>query len=231
MKILLFDIDGTLLLSGGAGRRGMEKAFEDTFEVPAALDGLTLSGMTDPLIFKNACVKHNLPYSDEKHEAFKTAYLENLPKEILKPGSNKIAMPGVHELISKLSSMDGIQLGLLTGNYRKGAEIKLDHFNLNHYFGFGAFGDDNMDRNKLLPYAIERFKKMNGNSSNENEVWVIGDTPKDIECARPHDAIAVAVATGEYSSEHLAEAKPDFLFNDLSNMDDFLDIIGEDNED
>lgn len=224
-RVLLFDIDGTLIQSGGAGLRGMTRAFAELFRIDNAFEGLTLAGMTDELIFRNACAQTWLRFSDAAHEAFKERYFRTLGEEIQAPGPAKRVLPGVIPLLENLQQRNDVNLGLLTGNYAISAEIKLAHFDLFKYFEFGAFGDDSRDRDALLPYAIARYRQKASPSDGECDVWIIGDTPKDIQCARPHGASALAVATGDYSAEVLRANHPDALLPNLENQDAFLKII------
>ena len=225
MKILLFDIDGTLVYTGGAGMRGMTRAFEEIFGVPDALKGLTLAGMTDPGIFKNACQKAGIEYTDALHEQFKQRYLACLKEEIERPAPGKQVLPGVRQLFDILKDRSGVYTGLLTGNYQQGARIKLGHFNLNEFFSFGAFGDDHCDRNRLLPFALERFQKVFGRPANGTTVYVIGDTPRDVACARPYGAKSIAVATGDYSEAELQAAGADWVLKDLNEIEKFLSAL------
>ena len=228
MKILLFDIDGTLVYTGGAGLRGMTRAFEDLFGIPNALEGLTLAGMTDTVIFKNACRKAGIEFSENLHKQFKLRYLDYLQEEINRPLPGKKVLPGVPELFRVLQRRPNIYTGLLTGNYQTGARIKLGHFDLNRFFSFGAFGDDHCDRNQLLPYALKRFHKAFNRDINGAVIYVIGDTPRDVECARPHGAKAIAVATGDYTEAQLQEANPDYVLKNLNDIEKFLSAISED---
>jgi phosphoglycolate phosphatase-like HAD superfamily hydrolase len=136
-----------------------------------------------------------------------------------RPRPKRRIMPGFPQLLEELRKMPGMHIGLLTGNWVRGAEIKLSHFGLWKYFEFGAFGDDEVDRNKLVPHALRRAEEKFGIRPNRDRVYVIGDTPRDIHCARPHGAVAIAVATGEYSVEQLRAEKPDFLFENLSEVE------------
>ena len=124
--------------------------------------------------------------------------------------------PGVNELLYHLNGAKGFHLGLLTGNIKKGARIKLSAFDLNGYFPFGAFGDDNEDRNELLPIAVEKFRKMTNMNISFSDCVVIGDTPKDVHCSRPFGATAIAVSTGPYSYDSLLETGADYVLGDLS---------------
>lgn len=229
MKILLFDIDGTLINTGGAGFRAMTRAFESVFGISDGLKGVTLSGMTDRVIFKNACAAKNIECNQHGEDEFKRFYLEFLQEEILKPNPKKYVCPGINDLLAELNLRKDVHLGLLTGNFARGAQIKLEAFGLYKYFDFGAFGDDNSDRNLLYNYAIRRFKEKTGCSVKGNQVWIIGDTPRDIACARPHNAWSVAVATGVFSSDQLREERPHFLFDDLSDTAAFLQTFNSGN--
>jgi len=225
MKVILFDIDGTLMLTGGAGKRGMTRAFEAVFQVKNALEGLKLSGMTDRKIFRNACDKAGVECTEAAEQRFKELYTRFLQEEIRHPNPEKKLMPGIPGLLDDLRSQPGVHLGLLTGNYQQTAKIKLAAFGLDAYFEFGAFGDDDEDRNRLLPFALQRLAAQIGKALNGAAIWVIGDTPQDVECARPHGAKALAVATGGYSEAILAKARPDMLLPNLQNRQEVLEKI------
>jgi len=225
MKILLFDIDGTLIHSGGSGKHAMEVAFEEIYSVAGGLDDVLLAGQTDPKILLDAFQKHNLAWQDEQVEKFKERYFLHLAEDMQRPRPKRRLMPGFPKLLDELKKMPDIHIGLLTGNWIRGAEIKLAYFDLWKYFEFGAFGDDEWDRNKLVPHALRRAEEKFGIRPQRDRVFVIGDTPRDIHCARPHGATAVAVATGEYSAEALRAEKPDFLFADLSEVQKVLEIF------
>jgi len=225
MKVLLFDIDGTLVNTGGTGKDAMNQAFEEIVGVPNGLDGILLAGQTDPKIMLDVFQKLIMKWDDRKSEEFKERYFVRLNEEFQKPRSSRRIMPGFPEALEKLSKLPKTHLGLLTGNWKRGAEIKLENFGLWKYFEFGAFGDDDLDRNKLVPHAIRRAAKLFGSHPQSDRVYVIGDTPRDVQCARPHGATAIAVATGDYSVDVLRAEKPDYLFADFSNVDTFLRIF------
>ena len=227
MSLLLFDIDLTLINSGGAGRQSMALAFEKIFGMKNGLDQVNFAGRTDALIFKDGLEHQGLEWTHEAQERFKKYYLKNLETEIKKPNPRKHVEPGVLDLLMLLSEHPGFTLGLLTGNWRQGARIKLDHFDLLHFFELGAFGDDSEFRDKLPPVAAQRFEQKFSKKIEPNEVYVIGDTPLDVACARPFGAKSVAVATGFYSVAELKDADPDFVFTDLSDHDAFLRIFDE----
>lgn len=230
MKVLLFDIDGTLLHSGGAGRRAMEKAFEELTGIADGFRGIEMSGKTDSSILDEALRILKLSFDRDRTKAFKERYFLELKEEIRKPNERQRLMPGIRHLLERLSRHLDVTLGLLTGNWRASAEIKLQHFGLLDYFRFGAFAEDAPSRDELVPVAVRRYRELAGRDPKAGDVWVIGDTVRDVACARPHGARAIAVATGKYSLEELAAAKPDAVFLDFSDLDAFLRILEEPRE-
>jgi phosphoglycolate phosphatase len=216
MKVLLFDIDGTLMLSGGAGLRAMNEAFFRIYGVRDTLLHMDLAGRTDTSIIKEALNANQLPFHEKKLCEFQELYFSLIEREIDLPANGKRPMPAVPELLETLSHRDQVFLGLLTGNWEKSGRIKLDHFNLGRYFNFGAFSDDSEIRTELLPFAVKRFEQKYHISPEPQDVYVIGDTPADIQCAKPHGAISVAVATSKYKVDDLKKHYPDHVFNDLA---------------
>jgi len=227
MKLLLFDIDLTLIDSARSGRRAMTLAFEKLFGIKDGMDKVNFAGRTDRAIFRDALAYQGLEWQKEKEENFKGVYFEKLKIEIAKPNSEKHLEPGVLELLNELNQREDVFLGLLTGNWRQGAQIKLEHFNLYHFFELGAFADDSENRNELPRSAVQRFSEKMGLSISPENVFIVGDTPLDIACAKSFDAKSVAVATGFFSYEDLEAAQPDFLFTDFSVSEKFLRILVE----
>ena len=223
MKLVLFDIDGTLMDSGGAGRRALEYSFEELFGVPDAFRKISMSGKTDPQIFAEALAQFGIAM-DGHGPLFMKTYIKHLEREIDNPG--KELKPGVSEALRELSGMGNVSLGLLTGNYEQGARIKLGALGVWEYFGFGAYGSDDADRDKLLPYALKRFEALKGFKSSYNDCVVVGDTPRDVSCAKPYGAATVAVATGKYSIHELSSSGADHVLEDLSDLNRFLGCLG-----
>ena len=225
VKLLLFDIDGTLVHSGGAGKRAMERAFEKVWGIPDAFQGISLMGRTDTSILHEALGKQNLDRNGPQEERFRELYFLSLAEEMEVPNPQKRLCPGVRSLLAELKKSPGIFLGLLTGNWRTGAFLKLRWFGIEGYFPFGAFADDSGNRNDLVPIALKRFRKTSGSDIRKEDVYVIGDTPLDIHCARPHGVRTVAVATGLHSLDDLAGEKPDHLFRDFSDTNGILKLF------
>ncbi len=227
MNLLLFDVDLTLINSGGAGRRSMVLAFEKLFGTRNGLDKVNFAGRTDILILKDALAHNDLQWSQDIQSDFKKLYLENLPVEIYKQSGDKHVEPGVIKLLNILLDQPDFKLGLLTGNWRDGAKIKLEYFHLFDFFELGVFADDAEIRADLPPISAEKFEDKFGMTILPEQVFIIGDTPLDIACAKPYGARSVGVATGSFSTKELRDAKPDFLFPDLTDHEAFLSIFDE----
>ena len=224
--LILFDIDGTLLLSGRAGLRAMTRSFEATFGVRDAFAGENFSGRTDSYLVSKALQLHGLPDTPEAHERFRQTYIPLLAEEIEQPGSgHKGLMPGARELLEALGDHDHLHLALLTGNYRDAAEVKLQHFEIWEFFEWGAFSDDSADRNALVPVARRRAETYDIPGEAIERVIVIGDTPHDIECARVAGAKSIAVATGGFTIEQLRDAGADQVLQDLSDTRQVLELL------
>jgi phosphoglycolate phosphatase len=225
-RLLLFDIDGTLLLSGGAGVRAMGRAFEDVFGVRDGFDGIPVAGHTDTFLVSRALERAGIEDTPAAHATFRDAYLRVLPEEIQKPGSGRRGlMPGVAALLDRLNDDDGIHVALLTGNYEPAAHVKLSHFGVGHHFSWGAFGEDSADRNELARLAHARARERGIPEAARANTIVIGDTPHDIACARAIDARVIAVATGGYSVDQLKEGCADVVLADLSDTAAVLEAL------
>ena len=230
MRVLLFDIDGTLIRTGGAGKSAMERAFEKIYGIKNGFDGIQMMGRTDPAILMEAANNYNIKLEDKKIEEFKKAYFQFLEEEIEVPRPGKYICPGIPTLLSSLENQTNLVLGLLTGNWRQSGFLKLHHFGIDGYFTIGAFADDSFKREELVPVALKRFEEEYGEKPSQRDVYVIGDTPLDINCAKPYGVCTVGVATGFHSLEELKEAKPDYLFEDFQNTEEVVKIFSHQEE-
>jgi len=225
-RLVLFDIDGTLVLTGGAGLRAMNRACGDLVGHGSALDGVVLAGRTDWIILDDTLRRHGRELNDDLLSDLRQRYLQHLGEEIELPGTGaKRAMPGVYQLLGELTERDDVALGLLTGNFADGARIKLEHFDLWKYFRFGAFGDDSADRNALVPIAVRRAAQQGIAEVDPRDVLVVGDTPFDVACALAVGAVPVGVATGGFTVDQLRASGADIVFQDLSDTSAFLKLL------
>ncbi|MEI6034574.1 MAG: haloacid dehalogenase-like hydrolase [Verrucomicrobiae bacterium] len=222
-RLLLFDIDGTLMTSGGAGEAALVHAMKTRFGVEEDFSGVVLAGSTDARIARTLLEKHGLATTAENLAALMDSYLHSLA-ERMGSHSGRI-MPGMIPVLDAIKAHPDAVLALLTGNLVRGAEIKLRHYGVWDYFEFGAFADDHHDRNELGKFASARAAEIHGESFPADRIFVIGDTPKDIECGRAIGAMTVAIATGDYSRDELAACRPDFLFDDFSDTEAVLDVL------
>ena len=225
-KLVLFDIDGTLVLTGGAGLRAMNRACEAVVGAAAALDGIQFAGRTDWIILHDALRRIGRELDEPLFAQLRDRYLAYLREEIALPGRGvKGVMPGVRGLLDALHARDDVFLGLLTGNFEQGARIKLEHFDLWRYFRCGAFGDDAADRNLLVPFAVHRARGCGLDAVASEHVLVVGDTPYDVACAIAADAVPIGVATGGYTADELRESGAAIVFEDLSGTEEFLRLL------
>jgi phosphoglycolate phosphatase len=223
MKLILFDIDGTLLTTDGAGRAALQAAGADVFAIEEDLEGVAISGNTDVAIVHEILNKHGIPDSEINVNRYLGAYLAHLKQRLIcQPGG---VLPGIANLLDACAQ-DGCIVGLLTGHLRRGAQMKLGTHRLWDRFSIGAFADDNRDRNLLGPIARKRAEKEF--QAAFDQLFVIGDTPRDIACGKVADATVLAVATGRFSRESLAAHKPDYLFDDLRETKTVLAALGLD---
>lgn len=233
-KLVLFDIDGTILSTGGIGGRSLYQAIEEICHEKKMfgdnptpeLGRVRMSGGMDTQIVHDI-LEDVLPESTVQQllpDIFDR--IAKLLREGCKAkGANVILLDGVRELISAVADHEACLPALLTGNNKGGAAAKLEVFNLNPFFQFGAFGDDARSRNALPAIAASRAFEQTGKRFTGKDIVIIGDTPRDIECARHAGAYAIAVATGTYSREELAPYNPDTLFDDLSDTQNVMATI------
>ena len=230
IHLLLFDVDGTLILTGGAGIRAFQRTLRELFRIEAAIDGVRFHGRTDPDIIEDLCAAGlGRPPTLTETQAICRRYLTYLPEEVDRSPGYRV-MPGLPDLLEVLARRPEVRLGLATGNLEGAAKIKLRRADLNRYFSFGGFGSDARDRTTLIRKAIERGRALVEGSSQPIRVVVIGDTDLDITCGREAGATTVAVATGGDSWETLHQASPDLLLNDLSRPEALLAMLGEEGD-
>ena len=224
--IILFDIDGTLVLTGGAGGRAMRRAFHEVFEIDHAFDGIPMPGRTDLSILNEALTRAKLGNENGRTAQFCERYFHHLAQGLHEPHPGKQIMPGVRDLLDALYQRHDVFLALLTGNFARSARLKLEYFDLWRYFRCGAFAEDAEDRNQLLPIALERAAAHGARAPVPERVLVVGDTPLDVACAAASGARAIAVATGPADAATLRACGADEVFEDLSDTDAFLQLLG-----
>lgn len=223
MITCLFDIDGTLLASGGAGKAAIETALCEDFGVALRVQ-VPYSGRTDRAIARDLFHHHGIAETPENWQRLQAGYLRRLPESLRR--NNGRVLPGVASLLQHLRQCTGVAVGLLTGNIRAGARAKLGHFGLYEHFTFGGFGDEHLDRDEVAREALRVARHHVGPHCVAERIWVIGDTPLDIQCARAIGARVVAVATGNHTTEQLAACSPDLVMHDLSDTNALLTRCG-----
>ncbi len=223
-RLLLFDIDGTLIDSGGAGIQSLKDVLQQQFGITDDLRGVEVAGKTDTGIVHQILRKMRIPVEDEITKAFLDLYLEFLAKELpLRAGR---VLPGVPELLQRLRERPQNVLALLTGNLERGAKLKLSHYGIWEFFEFGAFADDHHDRNELGPFAQRRAREKHAIDFAAAEIDVIGDTPHDIACGKAIGARTIAIATGTFSRAQLAEHQPDQILDDFAEVESIIRNLG-----
>jgi phosphoglycolate phosphatase-like HAD superfamily hydrolase len=214
--LLLFDIDGTLITSGGAGERALRLGFRERFGIDDDLQNVEIAGRTDSGIARSMLRTHGLAETPENIAAFFDGYLTHLADQL--PRAQGRLLPGILPLLEALRQRADVVLALLTGNLARGAELKLAHYGVWQFFEFGAYADDHYDRNELGPFAQRRALEKHGIEFPPERIFILGDTPHDIACARAIGAKAIAIATGKFTCADLAAHHPDFVFEDLSDL-------------
>jgi phosphoglycolate phosphatase-like HAD superfamily hydrolase len=224
MKLILFDLDGTILLSGGAGARAVNRACKKIHGIENVMDGIFPDGKTDIAILREIFKAMKRDFLIDEIDSLFREYLLFLKEEVANSLEYRV-MPGIPELIKALSEREDIILGIATGNIKEAAVIKLERSGVGHYFKFGGFGSDFENREELIRIAIERGKRFLNHERGLEGVFVIGDTPLDIIHARAAGAKTVAVATGSYSVGDLEKYTPDYLFENFSDFESVLKIF------
>ena len=217
IRLVLFDIDGTLVHTGRAGSRAFGKTIATEFKVPESVEKVRFGGRTDPSLARELFGHHGIPATPENFRRFFGSYVFWL--DYLVANTNGTICRGVLEFICDLKALpEPPMTGLLTGNIRLGAEIKLRRYGLWDYFETGGFADDSEDRNHIAAAALERGRRLLGGNLRGGEIVVVGDTPHDIRCGQFIGAKVLAVATGGAKLEELQHHKPDWAVEDLTRV-------------
>lgn len=215
IKAVLFDIDGTLLHTGGAGAVAWQRAFLELYDVEANIGEHTHAGMTDPeiaeIVFREVVGREGS--AAERAEAI-AGYLAHLEQAVEESDGYRV-MPGIEELLPRLAG-EGILLGIVTGNIEAAAHIKLARGDLNRYFAFGGYGSDARDRTELTKKALERGEEVSGHPLDRTETIAVGDTPRDVKAGHGAGIKVVGVATGSYSVDQLEDAGADWAISDVT---------------
>jgi phosphoglycolate phosphatase len=222
--LILWDIDGTILHSGGAGMKALEAALGEVFDISGSLAGIDFAGRTDPWIIRQIFARFGIEFSPDNLARYVEGYVAILPAILGESGAR--VLPGVSKILSQAAEHPGVVQGLLTGNLRRGAETKLGFHGLWDFFPIGAFADDSEIRNELGPHALRRARGHWGLEFPADRVWIVGDTPHDIACARAIGARSLAVATGGSKVHELAGFSPDVVLESLEDSAAFWQAIG-----
>jgi phosphoglycolate phosphatase len=223
VKLFLFDIDQTLINTGGAGLRALDRACQKLFTLQNAMDGISPHGKTDPAIVREIFrvkLQSQNPTESEIATVIES-YVFYLRDEVRNSSTYRV-LPGILSMVQDLSQRDDVALGLATGNVEVGARIKLDRGELNPFFTFGGFGSDSEDRTTLVRLAAEKAADKTGASIEASNTFVIGDTPLDIEAGRRSGFKTVGVGTGSYSVEQLLACGATFAVSDLAAQRDYF---------
>jgi phosphoglycolate phosphatase-like HAD superfamily hydrolase len=236
-KLLLFDIDGTLINAAGVGSRALKKAMRRLFDVDESFFHVKMDGLIDNQIIRIMLEQAGVisptqtPADAQKYDSIVPsvfrAYLEILHDEIHAPAhkENASILPGVLPMLNRLDQQENIYLALLSGNIRRGAQLKLAPFDLNRYFLFGAFGEEGKTREELVAVAIYRAMQIIGILFRQSDIYIIGDSVRDVQCARPYGIRTISVATGGTRSAELEKEMPDLLLQDLTDIETFTNFV------
>ncbi|QEK12768.1 hypothetical protein FQB35_10745 [Crassaminicella thermophila] len=220
--LMIWDIDGTLINSRGCGRKAMEEAFCSIFGIEKAFNDINMAGRLDAIILKDALYKHGIV--DVDMTLFFDTYCNILENILMKKDYIKI-LPGIEKILESGSEYHNFFHALGTGNIEKGARIKLKAYDLNKYFPVGGFGDEELERWQIIHKAVESAQAFHNITYDKENIYVIGDTPRDIECAKILGVKSIAVATGSHSLEELMEHLPDYLFESFEDTEKFFCIF------
>lgn len=222
-KLILWDIDGTLIRTNRAGIVALVRAFAQVHGREPDMDSIEAAGRTDRWIIARMLEHHGIAATPQNIHAILEGYLQLLHGEMV-ARSGRI-LPGILDLLETLHRRSDVVQALLTGNVERGARIKLEHYHVWHYFEFGAFGDDSALRNDLGPHALRRAREKHAMDFAPERTFVIGDTPHDIECGKVIGARTIAVATGTFGVDALQAHAPTAVFGDFSDTAALLHVI------
>jgi len=214
--LILFDIDGTILLTQGAGVKAMLDAGHELFGEQFTTDGVEFSGRLDTLIWADLTRINSVPNTDESHDLFRATYGRKLAERLQRNPTAKL-LPGVRDIVHQIAEFDDATLGLLTGNYPETGRLKIKHAGLDpDLFKVNAWGCDGQARRDLPPVAMRQHREATGRNLRGEDVVIIGDTPHDIDCARAHGCRSIGVATGVFGVADLREAGADLAVENLA---------------
>ncbi len=220
-KVLLFDIDGTLINSDGAGKLALTETFQELFDIDIFDAGIKFAGHTDLAIYDQ--VQKMFDLDMVQVEDIMRLFVKKLERTMSEKKGHII--PGVQELLNMLSPRKDLLLGLLTGNIYDGARIKLEYFDLFDYFSFGVYGDVAPEREELARFALRRLTHLYNRIYRGDDIYIIGDTVYDIRCGKAINATTIAVCTGHHDRETLEKEKPDYLLDSLEDIEFFVKLL------
>jgi len=223
MHVVLFDIDGTLISTGGAGLLAFERAFAEHFDVPAINGQVQFSGRTDRAIVADLFQVHGVVDSAVNWRLFLTGYFAHLPATLTVCRGR--VLPGVADLLAELAARPDVAVGLLTGNVREGGLLKLAHYGIQEYFPFGGFGDVHTDRSLVATAAVRAAREHLGQIDGDPRFTVVGDTPHDVACGHWVGARVVGVATGGSRADELSAAGAELVLDDFSRPEAFWEFL------
>jgi phosphoglycolate phosphatase len=226
-RLILFDIDGTLLSTNGAARRAFHRALIDVYGTAGPIDTLPFDGKTDPQIARELMRAAGIEDRriDERLPLLYDRYLGNMAHEVAQPSHTTHVYAGVRDILDALQPRKDVLVALLTGNIEQGAALKLQSAQLDHYFGFGAFGSDSEHRHDLPAIAVARARERHGAEFRGKDIVIIGDTPSDVRCGQSLGVTAIGVCTGSHTRDQLLAEGADVVLDDFSDTARVLDIL------
>jgi len=222
MELILFDIDLTLVLTSGVGRKALNDAVHELFGIEGAFEGVQFAGRTDRSITAEGLSLHGLDSSEPSLLHLRSAFVRRLSGSLSSPDCPIMPLPGAAALLSALGSSGGFAIGLVTGNWREGAWLKLARCGLDGFFRSGAFAEDGMLRRELPPMALSRARAVTGIGFLPGDCWVVGDTPDDMDCGSACGMRTLGVATGPYGADVLEKAGATAVLPDLKDTAEVL---------